>query len=108
MPDHTDLALFTFRQTLLAVRAFLGHVLIVILHDDAEDNVTSLIHAVDDILIEVLVLRRNVRRSGHLSSAYDAIALPRLHCLQVSTGRGISAPLVQECRVAPNAAEPSR
>lgn len=77
MPDHADLALLALRRAKVfrAVVALLGQVLIVVLHDDAEDDVASFIHAVDNILVEILVLRRNVRRSGHLS-AYPPLLAP--------------------------------
>jgi len=69
MPDHADLALFALRQSLLVVAALLGHVQVVVLHDDAEDDITPFVHAVDDILIKVLILRCNVRRGSHLPSS---------------------------------------
>lgn len=76
MPDHAYLALLPLRQALLAVGALLGHVLVVILHDDAEDDVAPFVHAIDDILVEVLILRRDVRRGSHLSClAFDETSL---------------------------------
>lgn len=68
MPDHPDLALLALRQVLLVVAALLGHVQVIVLHDDAEDDVAPFVHAIDDILVEVLILRRNIRRGSHFSS----------------------------------------
>jgi len=67
MPDHADLALLAFRQILLIVTALIGQVQVIVLHDDAEDDIAPFVHAVDDILIEVLILWCNVRRGSHFS-----------------------------------------
>lgn len=104
MPDHTHLTLFPFRQTLLSVGTFLGHILIIVLHDDPKNNIATFVDAINDILVEVLILRRNVCHRGHL---YPEILVSLVLALLPSK-RANCLFYYPRSRGAPSGAEPKR